>query len=107
MTPEEIRTELLKVRADLMRGPDAVRDLEIQAEMADLEAERAFDIALLSAEGSVEEKKAQARLAAADIRKDAVIPRAAYNRAKSKIRALETEQMALQSVLKSIQAEGA
>lgn len=107
MTPDELRGEILKVRADLLRGPDAVRDLEVQAEQADLEADRQFDMALLSADGSVEEKKAKARMAAFDARQDAVIPRAAYNRAKAKVRQLETELMALQSVLKSVQAEGA
>jgi hypothetical protein len=35
------------------------------------------------------------------------VSRAAYNRVKVKVRQLETEMFALQSVLKSIQAEGA
>jgi hypothetical protein len=107
MTPDEIRAEILKVRAELLRGPDAVRDAEIPAELADLDADAAFDRALLTATGSVEEKKATARLAADSLRRDAVVSRAAYNRVKVKVRQLETEMFALQSVLKSIQAEGA
>jgi hypothetical protein len=107
MTPDEIRAEILKVRAELHRGPDAVRDAEIPAELADLDADVAFDRALLTATGSVEEKKATARLAADSLRRDAVVSRAAYNRVKVKVRQLETEMFALQSVLKSIQAEGA
>ena len=107
MTPDEIRAEILKVRSELLRAPNAVRDLEVEAELAELEADRLFDVALLSADGSVEEKKAKARLAALDSRRDAVVPRAAYNRGRAKVRQLETELMALQSVLKSIQLEGA
>jgi hypothetical protein len=107
MIPDDIRQEILKCRAELLRGPDAVRDAEIPAELADLDADAAFDRALLSATGSVEEKKATARLAADSLRRDAVMTRAAYNRVKVKVKQLESEMFALQAVLKSIQIEGA
>ena len=107
MTPDEIRTEIFKVRAELLRAPNAIRDLEVAAETCDLDADKLFDLALLESTGPVEERKAKARLACADARADAVIARASYNRAKTKLRQLEVELMALQSVLKSVQMEGA
>ena len=110
MTPDEIRTEILKVRADLLRGPDAVRDAEVQAEQSELAAEKAFDVEFLAVtdpKETVESRKARARMAALEARQQAVVDRAAYNRVKTKIRQLETEMFALQAVLKSIQIEGA
>jgi hypothetical protein len=107
MSLDEIRELMFQIRLELRRAPDAVRDAELDAERADLEADRVFDSALLAAVGNVEERKAQARLAAADARAAAVIARAVFNRAKTKLRALETEMMMLQSVLKSVQLEGA
>jgi hypothetical protein len=107
MSPDEIRELMFQIRHELRRAPDAVRDAELDAERADLEADRVFDSALLQAVGNVEERKAQARLAASDARAAAVIARAVFNRAKTKLRALETEMMMLQSVLKSVQLEGA
>lgn len=107
MTPDEVRELMFQVRNDLRRAPDAVRDAELAAEEAELAADKAFDVALLKAEGNVEERKAQARIAAGEARANAVIARAAFNRAKLKTRALESELMMLQSVLKSIQLEGA
>lgn len=107
MTPEELRAEILKVRAELLRAPGAVRDLEVEAELAELEAEKALDVAFLSAEGSVEERKAKARTQTVELREAIIVPRAAYNRARLKVRQLESELVALQSVLKSAQLEGA
>lgn len=107
MTPDEIRDLMFQIRLELRRAPDAVQEAELAAERADLEADKVFDVALLGAVGNVEERKAQARIAAADARGDAVVARAVFNRAKTKVRALETEMMMLQSVLKSVQLEGA
>lgn len=111
MTPDDLRTEIMKVRADLLRGPDAVRTAEVQAEQSEIAAEKAFDVEFLTPgldpKETVEAKKARARLASVEAREEAVIARAAYNRAKTKVRQLETELFALQAVLKSIQIEGA
>ena len=107
MTPDDVRTEIMKCRAELLRGPDAIKDAEIPAELAGLDADMAFDKALLAATGSVEEKKATARIAADELRRDAVVARAIFNRMKTKVKQLESEMFALQAVLKSIQIEGA
>lgn len=110
MTPDELRMEILKVRADLLHGPDAVRSAEVQAERLELAAEKAFDVEFLAVtdpKETVESRKARARMAALGAREEALIARAAYNRAKTKVRQLETEMFALQAVLKSIQIEGA
>lgn len=111
MNPDELRSEILKVRAELLRGPDAVRSAEEIAEKSELSAEKAFDLEFLRAtddpKETVEAKKARARLASVEAREQAIIHRAAYNRARTKVRQLETELFALQTVLKSIQIDGA
>lgn len=107
MTPDEIRQEIVGVIRDAARAPDAIRDLEIQAETDALASDTETARALLSAIGNVEERKAQALLAVQDFKAQEIISRAALNRAKLRAKQLESHQMGLQSVLKSIQAEGA
>lgn len=107
MTPDELRAEIMGVIRELRKAPATVRDLEVAAEQAELDYEKAIDKAFLIAEGNVEERKAQARARAEDLADLKLIARAEYNRAKLKVKQLEGEQMGLQSVLKSIQLEGA
>lgn len=105
LTTDGLRQALLEVRAELRRAPDVIQELELAAESADLVADAAFNKALLQAVGNVEERKAIARMGSRGERDDAVVRRAAFNRAKLKVKLLETEVMMLQSVLKSVQAE--
>lgn len=107
LTPDEIREAMIAVRAELRRAPDVIEKLELEFEGSQLAAETAADVAFLEANGNVEERKAASRLSARKERDVAVIHKAAYNRAKLKVRMLETELMSLQSLLKSIQLDGA
>jgi hypothetical protein len=66
-----------------------------------------MDKVYLTAEGSIEDRKAVAREAAIAERDASVIARAAYNRARTEAKHLELEQMRLMASLKSIQFEGA
>lgn len=107
MTPEDIRFELAQVGRELSKAADAIQQLEIEAERAELNAQAGMDSVYLTSEGSIEDRKALARQKAIDARDKAVIARAAYNRAKMKAKHLELSQMRLMATLKSIQAEGA
>jgi len=107
MTPEEIRFELTQVGRELYKAADAIQQLEVDAERAEMQAQSDMDKTYLTAEGSIEDRKAFAREKALVSRDSAVIARASYNRARAKAKGLELQQMRLMATLKSIQAEGA
>lgn len=107
MTPDEIRLELTQVGRELYRAADAIQKLEVEAERAELQAQSEMDKTYLTAEGSIEDRKALARERALVARDGAVVARASYNRARAKAKGLELQQMRLMATLKSIMAEGA
>jgi hypothetical protein len=107
MTPEDIRLEIVGVIRKAQRAPDAIRDLEVKAESDALKFDTEFAKALLSATGNVEERKAAALLATEEFKNAANVSKAELNRGKLLTKQLSEQQMGLQSVLKSIQAEGA
>jgi len=107
VTPDEIRLELTQVGRELYRAADAIQKLEVEAERAELQAQSEMDKTYLTAEGSIEDRKALARERALVARDGAVVARASYNRARAKAKGLELQQMRLMATLKSIMAEGA
>lgn len=107
MTPDSIRQELFMVGRELSKAATAIHQLEVDAERAELEAQCRMDAVYLTADGSIEDRKALARQTAIKERDASVIARAAYNRARTKAKHLELEQMRLMASLKSVQFEGA
>jgi len=107
VTPEDIRLELAQVGRELSKAADAIQVLEVAAERAELQAQSDMDKTYLTAEGSIEDRKAVAREKALLSRDAAFVARAGYNRARAKAKHLELSQMRLMATLKSIQAEGA
>lgn len=107
MSPDEIRLELTQVGRELYKAANAIEILEVDAERAELMAQSEMDKVYLTAEGSIEDRKALAREKAREARDKAVITRASYNRARAKAKGLELQQMRLMATLKSIMAEGA
>lgn len=107
LTPEQIRANMASTLVELRKAADAIEKLETLAERSDLLADSAFDVALLESAGTVDERKASARLKSVEKRDEAIIHRAALNRAKLKAKHLEQTLMTWQSMLKSIQLEGA
>lgn len=106
-TPDDVLTEIRDTRAELTRGSAFLYDSELKAERAEDAAQLAFDSALMTAEGSIPEKQALARLASVKERDEAFVARAEFNRVKAKIRALESALMSLQAELKWMKEEGA
>ena len=106
-TPDDVLDDIRKTRHELVRGSSAIYTAEVKAETADLAAQKAEDIAFLSGEGSVDARKAQARIAAETELLERAVTRAEWNRVKTKIRALESALMSYQAELKYMQAEGA
>jgi len=106
-TPDVVLEDLRTVRAGIARGPQHLYDAEVNAETLELAAQKAEDLAFFTNEGSVDARKAAARLAAEAELTAAVVGRAEYNRVKAKIKALELEQTSLQTELKYMVGEGA
>lgn len=107
MTPDEIRQEIVGVIRKLQQAPDRVRDLEVQASADALKYDTEYAKAFLSAEGAEYLRKARATLAAEEFKAAANVSKAEYSRGKLLAEQLESQKTGLQSVLKSIQAEGA
>lgn len=105
-TPDDVLREIHSVRAELSKAPAALYEAELKAERAEDAAQMMTDKALLTAEGSIPEKQALARIASADARDAAFISRAELNRVKTKTRGLESGLMSLQSELKWMREEG-
>ena len=106
-TPDDVLTEIRNTRMALLGGPDRLQETELAAERAEEVAQLAFDKVLLTAEGSIPERQAQARKESVKERDAAFIARASHNRVRAKIRALESALVSLQAELKWAREEGA
>ena len=106
-TPDQILAEIATARHQLERGSDALYEAELAAERAEDAAQLAFDKVLMTADGSIPEKQAQARSASVTERDEGFVARATYNRVRAKIRALEAALMSLQAELKWAREAGA
>lgn len=105
MTPEQVRAQITAYLAEQSKGPQAHYEAELKAERAEDVYQAAFDKHYLTAEGSIEDRKAIARLATLDLRDAMGVARAEFGRIKLKIRQLDASLMATQSLLKSMMAE--
>jgi len=106
-TPDVIMSEIVQTRHELSRGSDALYEAELAAERAEDAAQLASDRVYMTAEGSVEDRKAQGRAASQEERDEAFVARAEFNRIRQKIRALEASLVSLQSELRWARESGA
>lgn len=96
-TPDSIIAELVEIRSEAAKGASALYDAEVKLAKASLEASTAEAKALLSSQGTVAERTAQARLDSADEKFAEDLARAEFNRVRTKIKILEQSQMSLQT----------
>lgn len=96
-TPDSIIAELVSIRAEAAKGVSAQYDAEVKLAKLTLDAELAEAKALLSAQGTVQERNALAKLHSATPRLDADIAKAEFNRVKTKMKMLEMSQMSVQT----------
>ena len=105
MMPSEIITSLAELTALNKKGVEAL----FVAEQELAEAEHQLDLvesrAFLSADGSVAERQAKAKLEAAEARLARDLAKAGVGRIKMKLRGLESEVMSLATMAKIAQAE--
>lgn len=105
MMPSEIITSLAELTALNKKGVEAL----FAAEQELAEAEHALDLAeskaFLTADGSVAERQAKAKIEAAEARLTRDLARAGVSRIKMKLRGIESEIMSLATMAKISQAE--
>ena len=106
-TPDDVLRAIRDTRADLLRGAGVLEAAELAAERAEDAAQLVFDKILMSVDGSIPEKQAQARAGSAEERDAAFVAHAAHSRVKTRIRALESALVSLQAELKWMKEEGA
>lgn len=105
MMPSEIISSLAELTALNKKGVEAL----FTAEQELAEAEHALDLkeskAFLSADGSVAERQAKAKIESAEARLARDLARAGASRIKMKLRGIESELMAVATMAKLQQAE--
>jgi NADPH-dependent 7-cyano-7-deazaguanine reductase QueF-like protein len=103
--PSEIISSLAELTALNKKGVEAL----FTAEQELAEAEHALDLAeskaFLSADGSVAERTAKAKIESAEARLTRDLARAGVSRIKMKLRGIESELMAVATMAKLQQAE--
>jgi hypothetical protein len=104
-TPASIETELREVIKQIRMGVTALNEAETRAVRLNDEADRIEWRSYISNQGTIKDREALAKLEAADARLAADIARAEVNRVKAKIRALETESMAISVMAKQVAIE--
>lgn len=96
-TPDSLIAEMVELRRELSKGVAALHNAQLKMSETALEADKAYSLALINAEGTVADREAVARLMSIDQRKDADVAKAVYDRVKTKMRVLETNLSSLQS----------
>jgi hypothetical protein len=104
-TPLGISREISLIRAEVQKGIALLYDSECK--LADKEAsyEKTLQLAFINAQGTVADRTAVSRLQAAEARLEADLAKAEWNRVRTKLKALETAQMGLQTQARLLEAE--
>lgn len=105
MLPSQIVTELNRLTQELSKGYQALYEAECELAEADKLLDTTEQKAFISAQGTVADRTAIARLESAEVRFSRDLSRAGVNRIKMKIRALESSLTASQTMAKLIDTE--
>jgi hypothetical protein len=104
-TPKEVIKELEKIRNQSEQGIALLAEAEIKYLELASAADRVEATELLSAQGTIVDRQAVAKLKAMDVRFEADLAKVELNRIKAKIRHLSESQMAVMAAGKLIQME--
>jgi hypothetical protein len=105
MMPSEIILSLAGLTELNKRGVERLFELEQELAQAEHELDLVESRAFLTADGSVAERQAKAKLEAAEARLARDLARAGVSRVKMKLRGIESELMSLATMAKLQQAE--
>ena len=104
-TPKEVIKELEKIRNQSEQGIALLAEAEIKYLELASAADRVEATELVSAQGTIVDRQAVAKLKAMDVRFEADLAKVELNRIKAKIRQLSESQMAVMAAGKLIQME--
>lgn len=104
-TLTEIIQELHRTATELERGVAVTYDAQVRHADAENEAQRAFALAYLESQGTIEDRKQIARLKASDAMLKAELAKAEWDRCRLKMKQLESRQMATQTASRLIEVE--
>jgi len=104
-TPKEVIKELEKIRNQSEQGIALLAEAEIKYLELASAADRVEATELLSAQGTIVDRQAVAKLKAMDVRFEADLAKVELSRIKAKIRHLSESQMAVMAAGKLIQME--
>ncbi len=104
-TPKEVIKELEKIRNQSEQGIALLAEAEVKYLELASAADRVEATELLSAQGTIVDRQAVAKLKAMDVRFEADLAKVELNRIKAKIRHLSESQMAVMAAGKLIQME--
>jgi hypothetical protein len=102
LTPDQLVNELRSLSTRISRGVSEVHNLELDLATLAREYDWAKARAMLSAEGTVEAKKAQVELAVRSERAAYDTGNAAFNYAKGLLKSLESAQMSTMAQLRAV-----
>ena len=101
----EIQQQIMELIAENRKGYNALHEAEVKLAHAEHDLDLIEQKAFIKHEGTVADRTAMARLAAADSRLERDLRKAEANRIRVKIKSLETALMALGTQVKLIQSE--
>ena len=104
-TPKEVIRDLEKIRNQSEQGIALLAEAEVKYLELASAADRVEATELLSAQGTIVDRQAVAKLKAMDVRFEADLAKVELNRIKAKIRHLSESQMAVMAAGKLIQME--
>jgi hypothetical protein len=104
-TPKEVIKELERIRNQSEQGIALLAEAEVKYLELASAADRVEATELLSAQGTIVDRQAVAKLKAMDVRFEADLAKVELNRIKAKIRHLSESQMAVMAAGKLIQME--
>jgi len=104
-TPKEVIKELEKIRNQSEQGVALLAEAEIKYLELASAADRVEATELVSAQGTIVDRQAVAKLKAMDVRFEADLAKVELSRIKAKIRHLSESQMAVMAAGKLIQME--
>lgn len=105
MLPSEIIKQIAELTSENSRGAEALYEAEVKLAHADNELDLVEQRAFIAAEGTVADRTALGRLAAAEARLQRDLRKAEANRIRVKIRSLESALIATATQSKLLQAE--
>jgi hypothetical protein len=103
VTPDQVIRALTELRAEAEKGIEAQYRAEVELSQKQLEAERAEAAAFLRINGLVADRTALAKLESSDLRAEADIAKAKFNRVKTKLQQLNQSQSAIQTQARMVE----